>query len=134
MFTESANQLFTVSETAQVLQTSGDVCLLQKARERVFGCKDETGSQSGMATPTTDESLPPVPAPPPVLVLEESPKWHLLGMVLEEVRSETTTDRERGIEEEGEEGEEGERAAGRVLVVVNDERTCYQLKQVSDDV
>ena len=59
------------------------------------------------------------------LVLEESPKWHLLKMVLEEVRKEMKATGEQ---------EETEQAGGltgrRVLVVVNDERTCYQLKQV----
>ncbi|CAI8009793.1 DNA repair endonuclease XPF [Geodia barretti] len=50
------------------------------------------------------------------LCLEESPKWHLLRMVLEEVRGEVG-------------GGEGGVGSGRVLVVVNDERTSYQLKQ-----
>ena len=65
----------------------------------------------------------------PGLLLEESPKWHLLSMVLEEVRREvrTATTHEREGEGEG----ERRREAGRVLVVVNDERTCYQLKQVN---
>lgn len=56
-----------------------------------------------------------------MLQLEESPKWHLLRMVLAEIKREikiASTER-------------GEGGAGRVLVVVNDERTCYQLKQVS---
>ena len=60
-----------------------------------------------------------------VLQLEESPKWQLLSMVLAEIRREVkmaaTTERGEGGEGTG---------AGKVLVVVNDERTCYQLKQV----
>ena len=55
---------------------------------------------------------------PSGLCLEESPKWHLLRMVLEEVRGEVG-------------GGEGCVGSGRVLVVVNDERTSYQLKQVA---
>lgn len=45
-------------------------------------------------------------------------------MVLAEIRREVKAATIEG----GEEG--GQIGAGRVLVVVNDERTCYQLKQV----
>ena len=53
------------------------------------------------------------------LRLEESPKWHLLSLVLEEIEKEY---KER-LKEEGED-------RNIVLIVANDYRTCSQLKQV----
>ena len=66
-------------------------------------------------------------------MLEESPKWHLLKMILEEVTKEIKTiPREKKNNDDSEVGDgcHGDGCHGGVLVVVNDERTCYQLKQV----
>ena len=58
-------------------------------------------------------------------------------MVLEEIRREVRVRHETAAPdaEEQEEGQSVKReegvGTGRVLVVVNDERTCYQLKQVA---
>lgn len=51
------------------------------------------------------------------LNLEESPKWQLLMMVLDEIEKE----RKERL---------GSRDKGRVLIIVNDLRTCYQLRKV----
>lgn len=80
------------------------------------------------------------------LSLEESPKWHLLSLILDEVREERKkSEAKMRMEEEKEEKEEEEinddvegsavcPQAGGVLIVANDERTCYQLRQVSQSI
>ena len=82
------------------------ICL-QKSKERVFGNEKEGKTNEGEMSAT--------------LRLEESPKWHLLSLVLEEIEKEH---KER-IKEEGED-------RNIVLIVANDYRTCSQLKQVSE--
>lgn len=80
--------------------------LFVKARERVFGGAGlEQGSDSKQMS---DSKKQKGRAEGEALRLEENPKWHLLSMVLDEVRGQ---------------------APGKVLVIVSDERTGYQLRQ-----
>ena len=98
--------------------------LLQKARERVYGEEECSGTKSKYFI----ESLS----------LEESPKWNLLSMILKEVRDGKKIREEKIIiKEEENEGINEEsnttqpQVDGGILIVANDERTCYQLRQVS---
>ena len=57
--------------------------------------------------------------------LEESPKWHLLSMVLEEINKDC---KERGGASGC--GLENNESQEKVLIVTNDYRTAHQLTQV----
>ena len=61
--------------------------------------------------------------------MEESPKWHLLSMVLEEIEKERK-ENETIKNETNEEDAFLKFGSSGVLIVASDERTCYQLRQV----
>ena len=60
-------------------------------------------------------------------VLEECPKWHALKEVLEEIESYNSQPEGAGPETDEKLG----MGRGRVLVAAADDRTCNQLKEVS---
>lgn len=62
--------------------------------------------------------------------MEESPKWHLLSMVLEEIEKEREENKTIKNETDDEEDTFLKFGSSGVLIVANDERTCYQLRQV----
>ena len=100
------------------------IFLLQKARERVYGEEETSGAKSKYFL----ESLS----------LEESPKWNLLSLILREVRDDRKKREDKIVfkEEENKEIKQDSNVThsqvdGGILIVANDERTCYQLRQVS---
>jgi DNA excision repair protein ERCC-4 len=91
------------SDNSPWIFTDSANTLFSKSRERVYGEEKDNDKSKYFSN-----RLP---------YLEESPKWHLLSIVLDEIKRE----REGHITQDA--------PSDTILILANDERTCYQLKE-----